>query len=76
MAVVGKFSNRTRVMEQLFKAEMPSLTWVDYCGMMPANQLIWEDKADTQTKAMHFQMNSKNKIVKNDLCLAFAQGNQ
>ena len=40
LAIVGEFLNRTGVMEQLLKAETPSLTWADYCIMMPANHLI------------------------------------
>ena len=63
-------------MEQLIKVETPSLTWVDYCGMTPADQLIWEEKADIQTKPILFLMNSRNKIAKKDLCFAYAQGNE
>ena len=43
--------------------------------MTYTDQLIWEDKADTQTKAIIFLLNLYNKIAKKDLHLAFAQGN-
>ena len=43
--------------------------------MTPTARLIWEEKVDAQTKALLFLMNSKNKIVKKDIRLAFAQGN-
>ena len=74
LAVVGKFLDGKGVMEQ-FPKEDGGQTWIDYCGMTPADQLIWEEKADTQTKAMYFLMDSKNKITKKDLCLAFTQSN-
>ena len=50
-------------------------TWVDYCATTPTNQHIWEEKVDAQNKAMLFLMNSKNKIAKKGLCLAYTQCN-
>ena len=59
LAIVGKFPNRTGLMEQLFKAETPPLNWADYCAMKPAKQLIWEEKAEAQNKTMLLLMNSE-----------------
>ena len=67
LAIVGKFLNGTGVVEQLLKAEIPSLTWADYCTMTLANQLIWEEKSDAQNKAMLLLMNSKNNNANKDL---------
>ena len=39
-AVAGKFPNGIAAMMALIKAEVPSLTWVDYCAMPPADQLV------------------------------------
>ena len=77
LAIVENFSNGTGVMENLLKAETPTLNWGHYCTMLPpANQLIWEEKADALNKAILILMNSKNDNANKDLDLSYSQGNK
>ena len=52
MVIVGKFPNRTALMEQLLKENTPSKTWDSYCAMIPTEQLTWEEKVDNFVKAV------------------------
>ena len=56
-------------------AERPVLDWVAYCGMPPAGQLVWEERGNNLNKAMLFLTYLKNGNAKNDLNLAYSQGN-
>ena len=47
-----------------------------YCGLGADAQLAWEEKADALNKAMLLLLNSMNDNVKNDLFLAYSQGNK
>ena len=76
LAVVGKFPNGTGAMLELLKAEAKPLYWDDYCGMLAADQLAWEEKGDASTKAILLLMNSKNDNAKKDLRLSYSQGNK
>ena len=76
LAVVGKFPNRTGVMEQILKAELPLFNWAEYCAMAPVDQHIWKEKTDAQNKAMLLLMHLKNNNAKKDLRLAYSQGNK
>ena len=75
MAIIGNFLNGTALLEQLLKEDTPSKTWDNYCAMISAERLTWEEKADDLGKAMILLMNSKNEAAKKDLRLAYAQGN-
>ena len=59
----------------LLETEVPALTWIDYCWMLPAYQLVWEERGNGLNKALFYLMNSKNKNAKRDLCLAYSEGN-
>ena len=62
-------------MMALLEAEAVPLTWVDYCAMPPADQLVWEERGYQLNIAILYLMNLKNKNAKKDLCLAYSQGN-
>ena len=42
--IVGRFSNGTASMMVLLKQNLLALTWVDYCVMVSAIQLMWEER--------------------------------
>ena len=39
-AIAGNFPTRTVVMMALLKQNLPALTWVNYCAMVPVDQFI------------------------------------
>ena len=63
-------------MMELVKVERPALDQATYCVMPIVDQVVWEEKGDTITKAMPLLMNSKNDNAKKDLCLAYSHGNK
>ena len=71
-----KFLNRTDVMMQLLKVEVPPVYWAGYCALSVPEQLIWEERGDALTKSILFLMNLKNNNTKKDLRLAYSQGNK
>ena len=74
--IAGKFPNRTAILMELFsKAQLAALDWVIYYTLPADQQLVWEQRADELNQSMLFLMNSKNKIAKKDLSLAYSQGN-
>ena len=74
-AVVGKFPNETGAMIELLEAVVPAQHWAYYCGLTPADQLVWEERGNTLTKSMLSLMNLKNNNATKDLHLAYSQGN-
>ena len=61
-------------MHLLSKAE-PPLDWDGYCALPAKGRLVWKQRANTLNQSMIYLMNSKNKIAKKDLRLAYTQGN-
>ena len=59
LAIVGKFLNRTGVLEHLLKVETLPQNWGHCCAMPAADKLVWEEKADALNKAMLLLMNLK-----------------
>ena len=47
-AVAGSFPNRIAAMMTLLETETVPLTWVDYCVMPPADQLVWKERQWTK----------------------------
>ena len=75
-ATAGKFPHGiAALMELLSRAQPAALDWAGYCALTPDQQLVWEQRADELNQLMLFLMNSKNKIAKKDLRLAYSQGN-
>ena len=75
-AIAGKFPNGTAtLMELLSRAQPAALDWTGYCALTPDKQLVWEQRADELNQSMLYLMNSKNKLAKKDLSLAYSQGN-
>ena len=70
-AIAGRFPNGTATMMTLLENNVPALTWIDYCVMVPVDQLLLEERDDELNKAMLYLMNSKNKDAKKDLCLVY-----
>ena len=74
--IVGKFPNETAaLMELLSNAQSVALDWAGCCTLVEAKQLVWEQRADALNQSMLYLMNSKNKIARKDLRLAYSQGN-
>ena len=75
-AIAGKFLNGTAaLMELLNKAQPSALDWATYCALLTDQQLVWKQRADELNQLILFLMNLKNKITKEDLRLAYSQGN-
>ena len=72
-AIAGKFPNGTGFLEYLLAKEAVPLSWNNYCALMEADCVIWEGKADELSKGVLLLENSKNEVVKKNLCLAFAR---
>ena len=73
--IAGKFSNGTGCLEFLLAKETSLLNWDDYYLMAAPQRLVWEDKTADLAKAILLLVNSKNELARNDLYLAYAQGN-
>ena len=67
--VIEKFPNKTGLMMELLKAEVPPVNWAGYCALPVTDQLVWEERSDTLAKSILFLMNSKNNNTKENLHL-------
>ena len=74
-AIARKFPNGIAAMMVLLRAAAPAIYWTGYCALTPVEQLIWEERDNELNKAMFHLLNSKNKQTKEDLHLAYFQGN-
>ena len=73
--VTRRFPNGIAAIMALLEAEVPTLIWVDYCTMLPVDQLMREERGDELYKAMLYPVNLKNNNAKKDLHLAYSQRN-
>ena len=74
--IVGRFPNGTATLMLLLSNAKPNaLDWDRYCALPSEGQVVWETRAGALNQAIIFIMNSKNKIAKKDLWLAYSQGN-
>ena len=74
IAIFGRFPNGTTTLTHLLSKAEPPLDWDSYCALPAEGRLTWELRGDTLIQAMIYLMNSKNKIAKKDLRLAYSQG--
>ena len=73
--IVGRFPNGTPALTHLLsKAETP-LDLDTYCVLLVEGRLKQEQRIDALNQSMIYLMNSKNKIAKKNLHLAYSQGN-
>ena len=73
--IVGRFPNETAALTHLLSKTEPVLDWDSYCTLPAEEQLVWDLRGVALNQAMIYLMNSKNKIAKKDLRLAYSQGN-
>ena len=73
--VARKFPSGTAVMMPLLGVVVLAIGWAGYCALTPAKQLVREERGDELNKAMLYLKNSKSKNAKEDLRLAYSQGN-
>ena len=75
-AVAGNSPNGTAaLMELLSRTQLAALDWAGYCTLTPDKQLVWGQRDNELNQSMLYLMNSKNKLAKKDLRLAYFERN-